>query len=86
MWGCQEEGAKLCSVIQAIGQEAMAETEAQRFHQNMRKNLFTVQVIQRWNKLSRQSVESPPLEIFKNHLGDVLCSGVIMLEQGGWAR
>jgi len=27
-----------------------------------------------WNRLSREAVKSPPLEIFRTHLDEVLCS------------
>lgn len=46
-----------------------------KFHLNMGKNFFTVQVnctVQtvHWKKLPREAVESPSLEILKNHLED----------------
>jgi len=41
---------------------------------NTRKNFFTLRVMEQWNRLSREVVESPPLEIFKTRLDKVLCS------------
>ena len=43
---------------------------------NMHKNFFTVRVAEPWNRLPREVVESPPLEIFKAcldaYLGNLL--------------
>jgi len=40
----------------------------------MRKNFFTLRVMEPWNRLPRGVVESPSLEIFKTRLDEVLCS------------
>jgi len=40
----------------------------------MRKNFFPLRVTEYWNRLSREAVESPFLDIFKTHLDKVLCS------------
>jgi len=45
-----------------------------KFHPNMRKNFFTPRAMEHWNRLPREVVESPSLEIFKTHLDKVLCS------------
>jgi len=45
-----------------------------KFHLNMRKNFFTVRVTEHWNRLPREAVDSPSVEIFKTRLDVVLCS------------
>ncbi|KGL78518.1 hypothetical protein N309_15554, partial [Tinamus guttatus] len=44
----------------------------QKFHRNLRKNFLTVRVTEPWNRLPREGVESPSLEIFKTRLDAVL--------------
>jgi len=45
-----------------------------KFRLNMRKNFFRLRVTEPWNRLPREVVESPSLEIFKTHLDKILCS------------
>ncbi|KFV75826.1 hypothetical protein N308_01068, partial [Struthio camelus australis] len=47
-----------------------------KFHLNLRKNFFTVRVTEHWNRLPREAVESPLLEVFKTHL-DVILGNVL---------
>jgi len=57
-----------------------------KFQLNMRKNFFTLRMTEPWNRLPREAVESPSLEIFKPCLDKVLCSllWVTLLRQWGW--
>ena len=59
-----------------------------KFRLNMRKNFFPLRVTEPWNRLPREAVESPSLEIFKTRLDKVLCSllYVTLLQQEGWTR
>ena len=47
--------------------------EHKKFRINMQRNFFTVRVTEHWNTLHREVVDSPSLEIFKNHMNAYLC-------------
>jgi len=73
--GCQEEGVKFFSVVPSESTRGKGHKQKHRkFRLNMSKNLFTLRVTEHWNRLPREVVESPSLEIFKTQLDAVLCS------------
>ena len=48
--------------------------EHRKFHTNMWKSFLVVGMMEHWNRLPREVVESPSMEIFKIYLDSYLCN------------
>jgi len=73
--GCQDDGAKLFSVVPSNRTRGNGhKVEHWMFRLSMTKNFFPLRVTEPWNRLPSEVVDFPFVEIFKTRPDKALCS------------
>jgi len=67
--GCSEAGVGLCSQVTSDRMRGNGLKLCQgRFRLGIRKNFFTKRIAKLWNRMPREVVKAPPLEVSKRHI------------------
>ena len=73
--GRQMDEARLFSVVHGGRPKSNGlKLQNRKVCTNMRKNFLTVRLMEHWNRLPREVVESPSMEILKTYWGAYLCN------------